>query len=179
MPKSSIIVYDWDDTLFPTTHIQNANFNLWNPIISLEERHFFQSLDESISNLLLESMRYAKVVIVTNASRSWFDRSLLFLYGTRNVVSMIEIISAQDVYGRFQPMCFWKDFAFRDLITRNPYCSELVSIGDSDYEREATIGLERIKKMMLKVAKFHPTENIEVFVRRIIRLRNDLHTFMT
>mmetsp|Transcript_52217 Transcript_52217/g.124488 ORF Transcript_52217/g.124488 Transcript_52217/m.124488 type:complete len:332 (+) Transcript_52217:148-1143(+) len=76
----TIIIFDWDDTLCPTTWLRSVaifgeNGQLKGAVINSEARKQLHQLSEQVVVLLQLAQTLGKVVIVTNARRPWVDTS--------------------------------------------------------------------------------------------------------
>mmetsp|Transcript_15169 Transcript_15169/g.34568 ORF Transcript_15169/g.34568 Transcript_15169/m.34568 type:complete len:328 (-) Transcript_15169:81-1064(-) len=76
----TIIIFDWDDTLCPTTWLRSVaifgeNGQLKGAVINSEARKQLHQLSEQVVVLLQLAQSLGKVVIVTNARRPWVDTS--------------------------------------------------------------------------------------------------------
>ena len=153
--ERTLIILDWDDTLFPTTwvtthsinikNLANINSNLNSNLNSVLS--YFIQIDKELLHLLQILMKFGHVAIITNAMLNWINISSTILPKTSKLLksdSAIEIISAR---GSFQdkssdPMD-WKKFAFAEIIKNKKYkkVNNIISIGDAEYEYKALINL--------------------------------------
>lgn len=160
---SSLIIFDWDDTLLPTAALvaagriapaagaappQNgaataASLNEWELDSLLES-----CADAAISALQVAS-KYGRVVIVTNSGYGWVNETASrFMPSILGHLSTIPVISARSI---FEPQEVsepwrWKVLCFRRLVecfkfdlTGKEGPSSLVSIGDGWHERVAAV----------------------------------------
>lgn len=127
-----IFVYDFDDTLFATSHF------LENPMAKST------LLGTSISSLLSLSCMYGKVYIITNASKDWPDFAIrLHLIDCECVLDNITIVST---YNRFKDrdMSEWKKLAFNETLKEHfgdgdPH--QLISFGDNPHDHTAAVSI--------------------------------------
>lgn len=85
----SLIIYDWDDTLFPTTwFLKNIspNLNSTNKQILIYIQKQLKFLDTSIYKLLDKSLQHATVIIISNAKYRWLNKSLTYLSLTNQLI---------------------------------------------------------------------------------------------
>lgn len=72
------IVFDWDDTLFPTTFYQNY-MNMYEYGYNTEiKEHIGKDLskvDEAVYKLLTSALKSNKVYIISNASQDWLEKT--------------------------------------------------------------------------------------------------------
>lgn len=133
--SKALIIFDWDDTLFPTHwSINNGN---------LLSGDYLHKLDMAISRLLGAALKQGMVLIITNATMEWITISKNMLPISSNIIDVnIKIISARDLYHHVYDMGEWKKMTFinniRNYITR---AEQIISIGDAKYEYNALIAL--------------------------------------
>lgn len=142
---SNLIIFDWDDTLFPTTWavLNKMNMNLASQYIGQ-----MSELDNVIFNVLTNSLKYGKVIIVTNAMNEWIDLCCESLPKTNQIISKsIKVISARQLVQESYPNdpYKWKEITFSKLFG-NYDTNNIISFGDADYEYKALLNLTKIKK---------------------------------
>lgn len=139
-PEETIIIFDWDDTICPTTAL-NEDHDL---TVGCES---MQALVKQ-AKLTLEKAREvaAEVVIVTNGTAGWVESSCEnYLPGLRPILDMLEFASARSAW---EPMGVttptgWKAAAFEEIIRRfysrywRQSWKNVIVIGDACYEHEA------------------------------------------
>ena len=117
---NSIFIFDWDDTLFPTTFLLNEDIINQNNL-SEELQKNISILEEIVINILNYAINKGDVYIITNSSLVWFKYSFnKFLPNLKNVIEKINIISARDDYEFIYPgeNKKWKEKAFLNLKTK-------------------------------------------------------------
>eukprot|EP00914_Ancora_sagittata_P023515 GHVO01046497.1.p1 GENE.GHVO01046497.1~~GHVO01046497.1.p1 ORF type:complete len:314 (+),score=26.83 GHVO01046497.1:758-1699(+) len=152
-PGSTIVIFDWDDTILPSTWL-NCNR------LSLEEEcsipvHVAAMLEEmagKAKRTLELAASLGHVVIVTNAEHGWIELSCCkFLPSLLSYIQNFRYLSARSKYESeiFKTPLNWKQLAFRDEITEHFRNSSrdgiknIVSFGDSAHERMAIISVTR------------------------------------
>ena len=144
--ESTLIILDWDDTLFPTTWIHKNNINIFNNRTLLYDK-FFKNLDILLYKLFFTMIKYGNVIIITNALLNWIDISLLLLPNLSQLFKnkQIKIISARGEYSHInKDPEMWKKMAFKNelkIINENKNINNIISFGDADYEYFALINL--------------------------------------
>jgi len=130
------IVFDWDDTLFPTSWLieRNGGYKLIdNPFIDIKMNEYIPILISTIQ----KAKSLGEVIIITNARRYWVIDCLSFwLKDVKGFFENITVISARDCFARFLPEdnpTMWKCMAFDRELTN---CDMMISIGDSDAEKD-------------------------------------------
>jgi len=145
--NNTLIILDWDDTLFPTTWVMQNNIDLKNNINTLEHLDYFTFLDNNLFNLLTKMLLYGDVVIITNAMMNWINISSSVLSKTRRILELngnsghIRIVSARNDYQNINSdPFFWKNIAFKNELKnvfKKKYITNIISIGDAEYEFKA------------------------------------------
>ncbi len=74
----TVVVFDWDDTFFPTSVMHPHNFfqgedGIMNVPLDIYQQ--IQKLDRSVSRLLSRSLSLGPVYIITNAAEGWVELS--------------------------------------------------------------------------------------------------------
>lgn len=162
---NTIIIIDWDDTLYPTSWIMNTDIDLTEPYMRFKYIRYFRELDKCISNVLKNILLCGDVIIITNAMPEWINLSVSVLPKTQNILKNIEIVSARKKYQDKYTVTEWKKLTFLDVlmekINKKPYIN-IVSLGDAEYEHKALINLyswENIPHKYLKSVKFMKSTN--------------------
>jgi hypothetical protein len=170
---NSLIILDWDDTLFPTSWTVHNKINM-----SSKERYkysdYFNHLDRVLYNFFKKIIVKMKVIIVTNALHTWINLSSEAMPNTFNILKNIEIISARLNHKKHSNnISDWKLFAFKKLITRefrNKKMLNVMSVGDADYEYKALISIDehqKNKKRYLKSIRFLTKPTHEMLIEQI------------
>ena len=173
----TLIILDWDDTLFPTTWVTSNDINIRN-INNTQNSisSYFKQVDIELDRLLRLLLKCGHVAIITNAMLNWINISSNILPKTSEILSNesgkfdIEIISARGSYQSIskEPMD-WKKMAFEEIIKNNKFrkVNNIISIGDAEYEYKALINLYEDSTSpknykLLKSVKFvkYPTNHV-------------------
>ena len=172
----TLIILDWDDTLFPTSWITTNEINIKTIKDNNNLMPYFNTIDNELSILLKILSRCGKVIIVTNAMLNWIILSSGILPMTNKLLNLnkeksnkIEVISAREQYQEksSNPMS-WKTYAFDELLHSayaNKKINNVISVGDAEYEYNALINLYKNKSKdykLLKSVKFikYPTRDV-------------------
>jgi len=149
--QRSLQIWDWDDTLFPSTWINGQGLRLEDEEgASPEQQVLLDRLAREVEGTLRLALATGDVVIVTNAELGWVDQSCKkFFPSMHHLVDTLKVVSARTTYeefGVFNPLD-WKVKAFEaemcDYVphaartTYNVEVSNIMSCGDSIHEREA------------------------------------------
>lgn len=101
-PEQTVILFDWDDTLCPSTWIKKNR-----PILSFskeapKDERFQRPLREleiEVEAVLKLAMKLGKVIIVTNAMNPWVETSCRnFLPNLLPIVSKLPVLYARSIY---------------------------------------------------------------------------------
>ena len=169
--NQSIIIFDWDDTLLPTTYLVTLGLKSVTPsIISV-----LKPLDESASKLLEKTADSGTVYIITNAEEGWVQySSQVFMPRTKEVIKRrnITIISARSCYqGQFpKDSKRWKKEAFTSLTKdfETNIVTNLVCLGDSHIEIDAAHVLgKQFDKAIIKTIKFRELPQPEELCKQL------------
>lgn len=105
-PKQSqnLIVFDWDDTLFPTTHLHPVDEKEYTILIE-KYQHQLRAIEERACKLIETCLKQAKVVIITNARKGWVEFSSKKFLPRLHIIIMkyVQIISARVDYEHLAP----------------------------------------------------------------------------
>jgi hypothetical protein len=142
---STTIFIDWDDTLFPSTHLAN----LGSPDPDKKIREELESLSQSVINLINCLRDKGTIYIITNSDNGWVKIcAAKYMPSLVPFLETIEVISAKSIFEDEFPdsPVRWKFNAMEAVLKRDP--NELsagehhvISFGDSFVEREALLGV--------------------------------------
>lgn len=167
--SQTLIILDWDDTLFPTNWVQKNGINLAKADIRDQFIVYFQELDDVLSRLLKTLVGHGKVMIITNAMPEWVDLSSIVLPKTCHILRKLKVVSARKNYQfTSNNVMDWKILAFKNEVAnefRQCRSMNVISIGDAEYEYNALISLiewNRKCEKLLKAVKFikDPTHDV-------------------
>ena len=171
---NSLFIFDWDDTLFPTTSLikeELANIDVNN--MPDEIGLLISTLEEAVINIINLALNKGNVYIITNSSLNWFNYSSNnYFPNLKNIIDKIKVISARDEYGYMNPTDnkIWKKKAFLDLtkdINTN-LITNIICYGDSMIELEAAkILASQFNDSCLKTIKFKENPEIEDLIRQL------------
>lgn len=175
-----LFIFDWDDTLFPTSWLtQNNSTVILNSIINNQlnvsnlnktmiDLNYTQTslntilyyIDNTICNLFITIKKKlnGNILIITNAKKIWLLNCLVFLPNLRQLYynNIFYIISAQDKYSdQYSNGMMWKTLTYQDII---PYINQhhiVYNIGDDEYEFEALKNLRKSPSFNNKIQYFH------------------------
>ena len=111
MENQTLIILDWDDTLFPTHWVMQNGLHLKQDI---SNKIYFENLDDILTYFLQKIQQMGKVIIITNALPEWIKASSLNLPKTYNMLNNIKVVSAREKYQRItNNMMDWKELALK------------------------------------------------------------------
>mmetsp|Transcript_3451 Transcript_3451/g.8113 ORF Transcript_3451/g.8113 Transcript_3451/m.8113 type:complete len:453 (-) Transcript_3451:889-2247(-) len=136
-PENTLIVFDWDDTFFPTSALER-NRLLRIPAQKLRPQLVQQLnyLAQLVMDCLTLAEQYGKVVIITNSAPGWIDASCQAF-----MPMMHAKIRSYPIFAK--PMNYlltYKLDVFKREMIQGRY-QNLVSVGDGIAERTATLRL--------------------------------------
>jgi hypothetical protein len=171
--NNTLIILDWDDTLFPTTWFIHNNINLNETYMKKLYTSYFYELDNIIYKLLKKIILLGDVTIITNALIEWINTSSSVLPKTKKIINnKIHIISARGNFqNKYPNIMDWKKEAFK-LAKSHKYIN-IISVGDAHYEYNALIGLyNKESHILLKSIKFMNEPIQEVLIDQLNVLYN-------
>lgn len=146
----SLIIFDWDDTLFPSTMFVNLGYFDFD-VVPEQILHVSHVIAQSIVRLLLIAKSYGHVIIITNAAENWvYECCSRFMPGFPNLLKDIDVISARDRWYHMTTWpTQWKINTFqevtRSFLLSNPPSHDsrvsVTSLGDAEHERVAVLSL--------------------------------------
>jgi|SRR3972149_6020523 len=139
------IIFDWDDTLCPSTYLMKKNYDYKTGTIDMSNQTLIEltQFETVIIRLLLVAIYFGTVYIVTNADIIWVNSILTHIFPNLNkLMNIIPIISARNKYGYGNmetPNV--KKLVFQDIVKQTP-TKTLISFGDLDWERLAVLSFK-------------------------------------
>ena len=170
---NSIIIFDWDDTLLPTTVLTPGGIfdeDMELPEIDIEK---LLKLEELTSKILTEAVEKGNVYIITNAGKGWVEYSAKRFYPSiLPILSKIKIISARGQYEKVFPgnTRQWKIEAFLNLqkSVNMKLVTNIICIGDSLFEMEAgRILASRFTEAFVKTIKFREAPKLDELIKQL------------
>lgn len=106
LPEETLVIFDWDDTLFPTTALHKLS--LFDMLQASDDQTVSNIVDSiylmgrCITSVIRTAQNVGTVAVVTNASRSWMDETgetfVRDAYNTLRADDEVDIVSARDTY---------------------------------------------------------------------------------
>lgn len=173
-----LIIFDWDDTLFPTTWLINSGIKLTDEESVRKITVYLHELDISISKLLKNTIIAGKVIIITNAGIEWISLAKRYLPKTKYILdNYVRVISARDMYHHAYEMMEWKkNVVNNDIKNLVDWADQIISFGDAYYEFSALISLYKIipKRKYLKNVKLCQSPTFENTLDQLNVIDNNL-----
>lgn len=174
--EDTILIFDWDDTVLPSTWIQEQGLRLDDEsVVTEEQKAILNNMAVYAQETLLVAKRHGKVVLVTNAERGWIELSCQkFMPSLYASLEDVKILSARSTYehqGVASPF-EWKYLAFEteihsfyELFSLDQR-KNVISFGDSAHEREALIRVtERMPSCCTKSMKFVERPEVDQLIK--------------
>ena len=184
-PKShnSLIIFDWDDTLLPTTFLtQGGGIFNENLILSENDNRKIEKLEKSVLNLLNMAITKGDVYIITNAGYGWVEYSAKKFYpNVFEILQKITIISARGEFEKDYPgdSRKWKLQTFLSLQKRlnTKLVTNIICLGDSLFEIEAgrVLGTQ-FSEAFVKTIKFKEGPKPEELNKQLMLVANQFHS---
>jgi hypothetical protein len=169
----SLVIFDWDDTLFPTSWFVNQGFLEGDVVLCSDQVAQLKRLADTIERTLKTAMSFGKVVIVTNAQQGWVELSCSnVMPALMSVLEEVGIVSARANHEHdSQDPSEWKRLAFvREVELLHGPSDELlnvISVGDSLHEQRAAISLGNSRhNCFAKSLKFTDSPSIEDLIEQ-------------
>lgn len=146
--KETVVVLDWDDTLFPSSFVDRKKLIHARGLDELpsELQRGFAELERATTRLITTAATYGTVLIITNAQTGWVELcvSKFFPSLMETLSKHVRVVSARSAFERFfpgDPLC-WKAAAFAHELHQQQKAAgtalkNVLSFGDSMEERTA------------------------------------------
>jgi hypothetical protein len=145
--KSTVIIFDWDDTLLASSYLSGAGCRLDTDMTALPAMEIpaaLAELEQAVTILLNSALSHGEVHIITNAELGWVELSAFkYLPAVAQLLPRCKVLSARSTYESIYPdsPMKWKFYAFQERLNAvmNDMTLErnIISLGDSHVEREA------------------------------------------
>mmetsp|Transcript_11929 Transcript_11929/g.31535 ORF Transcript_11929/g.31535 Transcript_11929/m.31535 type:complete len:292 (-) Transcript_11929:407-1282(-) len=152
-PEDTIFIFDWDDTVLPSTWFVRQGLRLDSASVPTPEQVAeLRAMARTAVRTLRVAKRHGHVILITNAERGWIELSCRkFMPWLWPCIEGLKILSARAAYekaGLVTSPFVWKILAFRSEV--GDLCQavaerapgrriHVVSFGDSAHERRALL----------------------------------------
>jgi hypothetical protein len=181
-PKNStVIIFDWDDTLLCTSFLLNNKCNYDDILKDPFNIEQISKLEKKVYQILYLSIQKGETYIITNAERQWINyTSKLFFPSILDLLYNIKIISARDENILYYPndKRLWKINSFNKVLMEYDFQKiiNIISIGDSFYEVEASKNLHHFfTNDVIKTVKFQKVIKIEELIFQLDLVINNFN----
>ena len=170
---NSIIIFDWDDTLLPTSFLTPGGVFDENIKIPAIENDKLSKLEQAVLKLLTEAVEKGSVYIITNAGNGWVEYSANKFYPSiMPVLEKIKIISARGLYEKMYPgnSRQWKIEAFLNIQKHLnlKLVTNIICVGDSLFEMEAgRILASKFTEAFIKTIKFREAPKLDELIKQL------------
>jgi len=172
----TLLIFDWDDTVLPTTWIGAQGLGLAEESVPTKEQMAqLEKVAQHASATLTAAKRYGTLVIITNAERGWIELTCQkFMPSLYPALEGVRLLSARSTYepqGIASPF-EWKYLAFEEEIRcliddAGDRMRNVMSFGDSAHEREALIrATEQMPSCRTKSLKFAERPEIDQLLKQ-------------
>eukprot|EP00753_Platysulcus_tardus_P009942 PLAT2457.2.p2 GENE.PLAT2457.2~~PLAT2457.2.p2 ORF type:complete len:361 (-),score=179.70 PLAT2457.2:120-1202(-) len=179
-----VLIFDWDDTLLPSSWLAASGLRLDTPAELPEEAvDALAVLEDVVIRLLTAAHAVGRVVIITNAESGWVELSAhRFFPSLARMLSSIPVISARSTFEGEYPDAptEWKAAAFQhEIAVLSPRpggaLTQVISMGDSTHEREAlaTVGIAH-PHIATKSVKFVERPTVDQLSRQLLLMSSCL-----
>jgi len=182
---NNLIIFDWDDTLLPTSFLLYKNKIELDNKLSEKDQAKILKLEQSVKNLLTLSLSKGDVYIITNAGEGWVEESAKTYYpNIKEILEQIEVISARKDFEKKFPenSKLWKINAFLDLKKRlnDTLITNIICLGDSIFEMEAgKILAANFIHAVIKTIKFKENPKPEELNKQLNLVLNQFNSIFT
>ena len=177
-----LIIFDWDDTLLPTSFLIYKNVIGNENKLNEKDQIKINKLEQLVRNLLTLSLSKGDVYIITNSGEGWVEESTKKFYpNIKDILDKIEIISARKDYEKKYPndTKLWKIGAFLNLKNRlnEDLITNILCIGDSVFEMDAgKILAANFIHAVIKTIKFKESPKPEELNKQINLVLNQFNS---
>jgi hypothetical protein len=152
----TLIIFDWDDTLVPTTFMNKMEGCHLSETVEAQ----LQACEDASAKLLQLALSLGQTFIITNALENWVESSAEFWAPSLcPLIQRINVVSARSRYEEQYPHLpmKWKAETFLDVRKSldSQVVTNIISLGDSEYEMEATQAMgKEFQQASIKLIKF-------------------------
>ena len=183
-PKThnSLIIFDWDDTLLPTTFLTQGGIFNENLVLTENDQKKIEKLENSALKLLNMALTKGDVYIITNAGIGWVEYSAQKFYpNVFEILPKIQIISARGEWEKDYPgdSRRWKIQTFLSLKAKldTKLVTNIICLGDSLFEIEAgRVLANSFKEAFVKTIKFKEGPKLEELNKQLMLVENQFNS---
>ena len=179
--NNAIFIFDWDDTLFFTSHLKPTN-NIRFFYQNDYEKKLMSRIEYYIIEILNIALDKGTVLIITNSGEGWVEASAKYYYP--NLIPLLKdiyIISSRELYQKEYPgkPLTWKINTFYDLKEKLNFKKDIliniICIGDDNSEIIAAKKLgENFDKCLVKTIKFRESPDLKELIKQLILINEQI-----
>jgi hypothetical protein len=171
---NSLIIFDWDDTILPTSHLTHNGYFSEDKIFSEADILRVKILEESVLKLMNMAIKSGDTYIITNAAPGWVEYSSQRFYPeVFKLLKSVNIISARGQFEKLIPgnSRQWKIEAYLNMINTLDVnlVMNIICLGDSIIEMEAAhILASKFCHAYIKTIKFRESPKPEELGKQLV-----------
>lgn len=164
---NTLIIFDWDDTLLPTSFLTPNGLFSEDQKINDKEMEKIKKLETCAATILKQAISKGDTYIITNAAPGWVEYSASRFYPqVVKLLHKVTIVSARGQYEKKHPgdSRQWKIQAFLETLRSldTNLVTNLICLGDSVIEMEAAhILASKFSQAYIKTIKFRESPKPE------------------
>jgi hypothetical protein len=169
----TLIIFDWDDTLLCSSYMNYNYPKVGFRDLPEEEQRILKAIEEADVRLLKLALSLGQTFIITNAACGWVENtSRALLPSLVPLLQKVHVVSARSRYEAHYPneVSKWKAETFLEVRRQldSQVITNLVSLGDSEYEMDATQAMGReFQHATIKLVKFAQCPSPEELLRQL------------
>jgi len=171
---STIIIFDWDDTLLCSSLIHSSR---------PPTKTGLKDLEDAAKTALAAAMLLGETLVVTNGNRTWVeDSARRYLPGLMPILAKLTVVSARSLYeGKYPSDPFmWKRASFQHLlqdVRQFPQRGNLnlVVLGDQNPEIDAAHHMAEVlggDSVLVKTVKFVDTPTLSELIGQLSKFES-------
>ena len=179
--NNTIFIFDWDDTLFFTTHLDPSKNSMRFNESALEKK-MIKSIEYYVEEILSKALNKGTVLIITNSSEGWVEYCVYSYY--KNLIPLLKqlnIISARTLYEQEFPSepLTWKIKTFNDLTEKFNFekclLTNIICIGDDNSEIIAAKKLaNNFENCLVKTIKLRESPKLKELIKQLILINEQI-----
>ena len=179
--NNTIFIFDWDDTLFFTTHLDPSKNSMRFNESALEKK-MIKSIEYYVEEILSKALNKGTVLIITNSSEGWVEYCVFSYYkNLKPLLKQINIISARTLYEQEFPSepLTWKIKTFNDLTQKFNFekclLTNIICIGDDNSEIIAAKKLaDNFENCLVKTIKLRESPKLKELIKQLILINEQI-----
>jgi hypothetical protein len=168
----TLIIFDWDDTLMCTSYM-NCFAQAGLQYVPETTLHAIKAIEAIDYKLLELALSLGQTFIITNAIGGWVESSAsAWAPSLLPLLQRVHVVSARSRYEAEYPhdVKKWKAETFLEIRRQldSQVITNLISLGDSEYEMEATQAMgKEFQQATIKLVKFAPQPSPEELLKQL------------